>query len=361
MKNGLSLLAGVTGLALAAAAPSVSIAAPYTPDRTMSGLDIPSSSKLSAEEQVRQTLSRYTRAIDTRDLDAYVDLFTPDGRIEILQRDPEGGLTPAFPAVVGRDDIAKGAAGFMQTRQGDISHHFTHDHIISIDGNTARINAQFVVTHARRGEPVVPSVGGSIVTTLTGYYNLRLRKVQGRWLIADMQDIFDLPYRDQTSAAAPAVPEAVSPKDRAEILDLYARYAFYVDQRQSQAWASLFVPDGELRAPTGVDGGRMVIKGTAKLAQAIEDWGKSGKTAIHAMMAPVLIKVADGHVRALTTVMTGKIDPARAYAANFNGYGMSYDDIVKVNGRWLFQTRESYIYNGEPIRPEFLPRPDAAR
>lgn len=163
-----------------------------------------------------------------------------------------------------------------------------------------------------------------------------------------------------SGAGAATKAEAVSTQDRAEIMDLYARYAFYVDQRQAEAYAGLYTKDGELRFPSADSSdGRRTIKGTAQLEQAIRDWGKSGKTGIHIMMNPILVRSGDGHVHALTTVMTGKIDPERAYAANFNGYGMSYDDIVKVDGRWLFQVRDSYIYNQEPVRPEFLPRLEA--
>jgi ketosteroid isomerase-like protein len=44
----------------------------------------------------------------------------------------------------------------------------------------------------------------------------------------------------------------LSPQDRAEIHDLYARYAYAFDRADAHAWAELFVPDGRF-APPGVD------------------------------------------------------------------------------------------------------------
>lgn len=44
----------------------------------------------------------------------------------------------------------------------------------------------------------------------------------------------------------------LSPQDRAELHDLYARYAYAFDGADADTWADLFTPDGRF-APPGVD------------------------------------------------------------------------------------------------------------
>jgi hypothetical protein len=81
------------------------------------------------------------------------------------------------------------------------SHHTTHDHLIEIDGEEARIDAQFVVFRTLGAEKPAggwPSdemfaLQGTIIPIESGYYRPSLCRVDGNWLIESMQIIHALP------------------------------------------------------------------------------------------------------------------------------------------------------------------------
>jgi uncharacterized protein (TIGR02246 family) len=87
--------------------------------------------------RISELLSRYLAAVDDRriDLAAVAAAFTPDGRL----------VAPNGTALVGREAIAAGqAATFRRFRA---THHSTTDHVVEVEGDTARLRANMTAMH----------------------------------------------------------------------------------------------------------------------------------------------------------------------------------------------------------------------
>ena len=141
---------------------------------------------MSDEFQVQQVLARYVRAADARDGQAMATLFMPNARVEIGYSN--GGSVQPLGELSGKNAIADAVAHMMQPHPPrGWSHHTTHDHLIEIDGEKARIDAQFVVFRTLGAEKPAggwPSgemfaLQGTIVPIESGYYRPILRRVDG--------------------------------------------------------------------------------------------------------------------------------------------------------------------------------------
>jgi ketosteroid isomerase-like protein len=189
----LSLWAGIGFLSIAAQA-----ADPR--GRSLLGLREPANdgSGLSDIDRIRETISLYGRASDAGDVEAFRKIFTPNVLTENFRRMPDGSIvrskTPVGHSV---EVMTQGLAKVGKARGDSKVHHFTHDPIIEIHGDTAYINVQFLATRSRANDVVlenVEGVQGTVQTTLTGYYDDVLKKIDGRWLIVEHHVIIDIPY-----------------------------------------------------------------------------------------------------------------------------------------------------------------------
>jgi hypothetical protein len=138
--------------------------------------------------------------------------------------------------------------------------------------------------------------------------------------------------------------------DRAEIEDLMARYLFAMAYHDADMYAECFTEDGELDWAMGVAQGREAIR-----AEALSFKERIGE----------IFKDHEGNPAKLRHVVAHKairVDGDRAWNTGFwfemtNGgpdgsialpsFGVYEDDLVRVDGSWLFKRRK--IYN------EFLP------
>ncbi|OAJ52636.1 nuclear transport factor 2 family protein [Paraburkholderia ginsengiterrae] len=151
------------------------------------------------EFAVLQVLARYVRAADRRDGSAMAELFTPGGRVQLLYNN--AGVPELVGELVGREAIAAAVTHMMKPHpERGWSHHTTHDPIVTINGNRAEIDAQFIVYNvvgAERpagGWPKGTSGAQGTVTPIeSGYYLPRLIRVDGRWLIETHGIVLDLP------------------------------------------------------------------------------------------------------------------------------------------------------------------------
>jgi ketosteroid isomerase-like protein len=148
---------------------------------------------------VQQVLARYVRATDRRDGAAMSSLFTPDARVEIFQSD--SGKLIKLGELQGAAAIGQAVAGMMAPHPPrGASHHTTHDPIIKVDGDTASIDAQFIVFSTLGFEqpaggwpPGALGAQGFVRPIEAGYYQSSMVRVDGAWLIAHHRILLDLP------------------------------------------------------------------------------------------------------------------------------------------------------------------------
>ncbi|MGC1305072.1 MAG: nuclear transport factor 2 family protein [Caulobacteraceae bacterium] len=154
---------------------------------------------MSDEREVQQVLARYVRAADHRDGAAMASLFLPEGTVELFYN--EAGTPAPMGELVGAAAIGVAVATMMKPHPPrGWSHHTTHDPIIEVDGDTATLDAQFVVFNIVGAEKPeggwpkgVSGAQGTIVPIETGYYRPTLKKVDGRWMMAQHRIYLDLP------------------------------------------------------------------------------------------------------------------------------------------------------------------------
>jgi uncharacterized protein (TIGR02246 family) len=115
------------------------------------------------EFAVRATLARYCHACDDGDLEALVDLFTPDAVFTFGKYTAQGadGLRTFFGATSGSPE-----------QRGK---HLTTNIVVTPGDGTARVASDFLF---------LSFVDGVLVPGLTGRYDDELVRVDGAWLFA---------------------------------------------------------------------------------------------------------------------------------------------------------------------------------
>uniref|UniRef100_UPI0031384A22 T33-27.1 : A n=1 Tax=synthetic construct TaxID=32630 RepID=UPI0031384A22 len=144
------------------------------------------------ETIILNVLGQYTRAHDRRDPDAMAALFAPDASIVVL--DAVGGASKPISVLHGRDAIRVAVRQMMAPHGYRAwSQNVVNAPVIHIHGDTARLDAQFMVFSILAAE--VPDGGwptgtfgaqGRIVPIEAGTYTLFLRTVPDGWVIAHM-------------------------------------------------------------------------------------------------------------------------------------------------------------------------------
>ena len=135
--------------------------------------------------------------------------------------------------------------------------------------------------------------------------------------------------------------------DRAMIEDLQARYLFAFDWGDAEGYANTFAEDGVLNYGSGEFKGRQAIRGFMEPGDGGVEQSKPGtpegerpRVGRH-IISNIVVKI-DGDKatgRAYWTHMTA--GPTGYGAVDF--FGHYEDEMVKVNGEWLFARR--HIYN----------------
>ena len=135
--------------------------------------------------------------------------------------------------------------------------------------------------------------------------------------------------------------------DRSMIEDLQARYLFAFDWNDAEGYANTFTEDGVLNFGWGEFKGRQAIKGF--MAMDNEGGEQSGRNTPEGerprvgrhIISNIVVKIDGDRAtgRAYWTHMT--TGPTGYGTVDF--FGHYEDDMVKVNGEWLFSKR--HIYN----------------
>jgi ketosteroid isomerase-like protein len=148
-------------------------------------------------------------------------------------------------------------------------------------------------------------------------------------------------------AAASASADGSYAEDRAKIEDLQARYLFALDFRDADAYAATFAEDGVLDYGAGKIEGRQAIRemvaglrASAERQQAEDKSGLRPAAGRHNISNIVVDINGD---RATGTAYWFHMGNANAQrTAQLNSFGHYEDELVKVNGEWLFSLRKIY-------------------
>ena len=152
-----------------------------------------------------------------------------------------------------------------------------------------------------------------------------------------------------TISCTGAKPNASSyAEDRAQIEDLQARYLFALDSFDMDTYVSTFTQDGVLDIIAYKAKGRDEIRKKLEEARPVFDQSAAKKapepyraTGRHNITNIVLKINGDKAVGRAYWFHYGNNNPERRAA--LDGYGHYEDELVKVNGQWLFSKR--VIYN----------------
>jgi SnoaL-like protein len=147
-------------------------------------------------------------------------------------------------------------------------------------------------------------------------------------------------------ACAAGVASAGYGDDRARIEDLQARYLFAFDFGDPEGYAATFTPDGIL------DFGWGEIKGREAIAKFIADGRQRTEEARARTPAGQRPSVGRHIINNIVVKVDGKKAHGLAYWSHMTSgpdgrggvdfFGHYEDDMVKVNGEWLFARRRIY-------------------
>jgi 3-phenylpropionate/cinnamic acid dioxygenase small subunit len=128
-------------------------------------------------------VNAFAATIDNKELDAWLDCFTEDGRWSWRET---AAAAPAF-AVAGRAQLAEWVAGHRRRFPPGEEHHVvTNPRVVEVDGDSARAESWYVVVRSE-GDP-------RLGVRSTGRYHDRLRReADGAWRIAEREAVGEMP------------------------------------------------------------------------------------------------------------------------------------------------------------------------
>ncbi len=143
------------------------------------------------------------------------------------------------------------------------------------------------------------------------------------------------------SSYAQTAPVSSYADDRAAIEDLQARYLFALDFHDPDLYVTTFTEDGILDVGSGEIKGRQAIKETiARMPNPAPVAGKRAGAARH-NISNIVIKVEGNKAKGASYWFHYSNDnPDRRGV--FDGFGHYEDEMVKVNGKWLFTKRRIF-------------------
>ena len=130
-------------------------------------------------------------------------------------------------------------------------------------------------------------------------------------------------------------------EDRAAIEDLQARYLFALDFHDPDLYVSTFTEDGVLDYGSGAVKGRQAIKEViAKMPKPAAVAGLRAAAARH-NISNIVIKVEGNRATSRSYWFHYSNDNPQRRGV-FDGFGHYEDELVKINGQWLFTLRKIY-------------------
>jgi uncharacterized protein (TIGR02246 family) len=120
------------------------------------------------ERAIRALLIEFVSAVDNRDWQRYASAFAEDGAFEILGQ-----------RRVGREAIAAGPA--RDLTRFDRTQHFSTNHVVEIDGDSARATAYLYAVH------VPDATRPSEHEDIGGCYRCRCRRTAEGWRFSEVR------------------------------------------------------------------------------------------------------------------------------------------------------------------------------
>ena len=167
---------------------------------------------------------------------------------------------------------------------------------------------------------------------------LSLAILAGAVLVAVLVNLIAM---NPASSYAQARPTSSYGEDRAAIEDLQARYLFALDFHDPDLYVSTFTEDGVLDYGMGDVKGRQAIKDViARMPNPAPVAGKRAAAARH-NISNIVIKV-DGNKAESRSYWFHYSNDNPDRRGVFDGFGHYEDQLVKVNGKWLFTKRKIF-------------------
>ena len=143
---------------------------------------------------IEQLLMRYATALNTRDADTYVSLFTPDAQFELRRAIDEPPFLGPFR---GRDALRKqwfpegaGAVGASGRRAFGPMRHVTTNYEIDVRGDVATVRAFFIEV-VSNGANIPPGSKPPTIHAM-GRYEDELVRQGGQWFFSKRVVVTDL-------------------------------------------------------------------------------------------------------------------------------------------------------------------------
>lgn len=143
-----------------------------------------------------------------------------------------------------------------------------------------------------------------------------------------------------TSAAPDAAPRNDYALDRAQIENLQARYLFAMDFRDPDSYAQTFAEDGVLDFGAGQLKGRDAIRNMIERSRQAGD-GPGGPPRGRHSITSIVIDV-DGDRATSVAYWFLMVNDSPDRQARVHSFGHYEDELVKVDGQWLFKLRKIY-------------------
>lgn len=293
--------------------------------------------------EIRRLDVRYCHSVDFGDYDSVASVYAPDAVYE----NPDPSLSRRGEAL--RHSITvRDAKGHAR--------HTVLGGLIDGDGNTARSLCPVVVTHDF-GPPVGKGQATFSNVIAAGFHSDRLVKLDGRWLFSRRRFFSDWgseanarvsrPLEIEPVDAGPIQPE-MTPLDYEAIKQLLTRYGYTLDFANYDLFADCFTPDGSFQEVIRQDGRpeiRVIARGREQLweyALSVSDLNYRGRVR-NSAISPVI--EGDGRRArvssyAFATEAYGSPQlPWLDATATLHMTGIYRDEVVKVDGHWLFSKR----------------------
>lgn len=276
-------------------------------------------------EQIRRIFVDYARYLDSGDFAGYASLFADEGVLVAQLGEAVG------PAAI--EKILDESLGSYVRSDHPASIHVMNNHRIDLAGDTAK--TEVIWFYLTVDPDTVPTI------LQAGRYVDDLVRQDGRWKIArhDISRIFGRsPMMPAPDTRLDQLTRRVQRlEDQDTIWRLFMTYKEHLDQRDFEAYASLFTDDAIWIGNLGKSIGPTQI--AAMLEQTLEVFPSDRERAHHLVLNPVID--VDGDT-ATARSSWAFVTRSETDAPVFLMLGTYYDELRRTQDGWRFSKRVAY-------------------